>query len=80
MAQTIHLNGGPWHGRTVAVEDGHDHFHIIEPAEEMLGRAIAEASQDSDETFAVIRTREGMYSQVQGRPGEYEWDGWRSHD
>ena len=60
MAQNVHLNGGPWHDRKIAMEDGRDHFHILEPG--------------------LIKTREGMYSRVQGSPGEFEWDGWRTHD
>lgn len=83
MAQTIHLNGGPWHDRVTAIEDGRDHFHIIEPVEDIIARGIA-LPHEGDE-FATVTTREGMYSQVHqstGRPlpGEFEWDGWRSHD
>jgi hypothetical protein len=80
MAQTAHLHGGPWHGQTVTLEDGRDHFHIIEPVEPLL-------LKESDTTFtANLATREGMYSRVRDvRPNpdgvlDYEWDGWRSHD
>ncbi|QKN87748.1 hypothetical protein IXEL_48 [Microbacterium phage Ixel] len=83
MAQTIHLNGGPWHGRVTALEDGRDHFHIIEPVEDVVARELNMPHPEGE--FATVTTREGMYSQVHdinSRPikGEFEWDGWRSHD
>lgn len=65
MAQNIHLNGGPWHDRVVVIEDNRDHLHLLMNQEQKNG---------------LIAVREGTYSQVQGRPGEFEWDGWRSHD
>lgn len=77
MAQTIHLNGGPMHDQRVAVPDDRDHFHIIEPVGAVRW-ALREPS--GDDAIGVVSTREGMYSQVQDRPGEFEWDGWRSHD
>lgn len=78
MAQTVHLNGGPWHGRTTTVPDGRDHFHIIEPVEDAVARALEASSPE--EGFTTVQSREGMYSQVRGVRGEFEWDGWRSHD
>ena len=78
MAPTIHLNGGPMHDQHVAIPDDRDHFHIIEPVDDAVQRAL-QAPADSD-SIEVVSTREGMYSRVQGYPGEYEWDGWRSHD
>ena len=78
MAQTIHLNGGPMHDQRVSVSDYRDHFHIIEPVGDAVWRALQEPS--GDDAIGVVSTREGMYSQVQDRPGEFEWDGWRSHD
>lgn len=79
MAHTVHLNGGPWHGRKVALENSNrDHFHIIESVEDAVDRAL-KAPSESD-ALEVVKTREGTYSQVQGYPGEFEWDGWVSHD
>lgn len=78
MAQRIRLHGGPWHGRTVEIPDNRDHFHIIEPVEE-IARYFINAPTES-EAFETAQTREGTYSRVQGYPGNYEWDGWRSHD
>lgn len=69
MAQTIHLNGGPWHDQVVSIPHDRDHFHIIKPSQE-------EGIQPKNN----IGIREGTYSQVGGRPGEYEWDGWVTHD
>lgn len=78
MAHTVHLNGGPWHDRKVALEHNRDHFHIIESVEDAVARALKAPSEDDG--IETVQTREGMYSQVQGLPGEFEWDGWRSHD
>lgn len=77
MAQNIHLNGGPWHDRIVVLEDGRNHFHIIQPVDEAVAAALV---APPEEGFQVVQTREGIYSQVQGTPGEYEWDGWVTHD
>lgn len=77
MAQTVHLNGGPWHDRTTSVPDGRDHFHIIEPVD-LVGRDIVAPSED--QKVEPLPVWEGMYSQVRGVRGEFEWDGWRSHD
>ncbi|WNN96075.1 hypothetical protein SEA_SCHIMMELS22_44 [Microbacterium phage Schimmels22] len=79
MYQNVHCNGGPWHDRRVAVENGRDHFHIIEPVADVVAREMTK-EHDADEGLQVVHTREGMYSQVRGVPGEFEWDGWRSHD
>lgn len=76
MAQIVHLNGGPWHDQVLEIPSGHDHFHI------------RQATTDQQPSFLEVLTgiltsvpyREGTYSQVQGRPGEYEWDGWQSHE
>lgn len=73
MANTIHLNGGPWHGQVVAIPDDRDHFHIIMPV-------LSPPEFQQAENPSGIETREGTYSQVRGLPGEYEWDGWVSHD
>lgn len=74
MAQTVNLHGGPWHGRTTAVQEGRDHFHIIEPEEPL-------ASLLTDEDIPTsVKTREGMYSRIHNSKTEFEWDGWRSHD
>jgi hypothetical protein len=70
------LHGGPWHGRVVAVQEGRDHIHIIEPVA-IIGDFTE--TDDRDEPIHV-ETREGMYSQVAMSPGDFEWDGWRSHD
>lgn len=83
MAQRIHLNGGPWHDLETSVPDGRDHFHIIESIEDIISRELK--MPHPEEGVQVVRTREGMYSQVHDinrKPvrGEYEWDGWRSHD
>ena len=83
MVQTIHCNGGPWHDQVTQVPNGRDHFHILEAPDLMIARAIAESNPEAG--FQALRSREGMYSQVHtihGSPvrGEYEWDGWRSHD
>lgn len=78
MAQTIRLHGGPWHGRVTAVEDGRDHFHIIEPVADAIERAIK--AEAPEEGVQVVPTREGMYSRAHNSKTDYEWDGWRSHD
>lgn len=75
MAVTVHLNGGPWHGRTTAIPEGRDHFHIIEPNVDWSAAITAE-----ENTPVALPTRAGTYSAVRGYPGEFEWDGWRSHD
>jgi hypothetical protein len=74
MAQTIRLHGGPWHGQLTAVEDGRDHFHIIEALPDFNRYA------DSIPTDGTVPTREGMYSRIHDSKTEFEWDGWRSHD
>lgn len=84
MVQTIICHGGPWHGRTTQIPDGRDHFHILEAPNQAIARAIAEGAAES-EGLQILTPREGMYSQVHnvtGGPlkGEFEWDGWRSHD
>lgn len=80
--QKIHLNGGPWHDKDTALPEGRDHFHIIEPVQDVIARELNMPHKEGE--FEVVQTREGMYSQVHtvdGRvlPGEYEWDGWRTH-
>lgn len=77
---TVHLNGGPWHDRKVALEHKRDHFHIIEPVEDIASRARKELPSESDSFFPAVETREGTYSQVRGLSGEFEWDGWVTHD
>lgn len=75
MTDVYKLHGGPWHGRTVIVEEGRDHLHILEPVGiQELGKAEGTLIPDP------IRTREGMYSRITRMPGHMEWDGWRSHD
>ena len=72
MAQAVRLNGGPWHGRLTAVPDGHNHFHI---------RELVSPTADFDQLVdGTVQYREGTYSQVAQRPGEYEWDGWVTHE
>lgn len=77
MAHQVRLHGGPWHGRLVAVQDGRDHFHIIEPVQ-----GVQSFLEEDDETPPTleVRVREGMYSRVLHSPDDFEWDGWRSHD
>lgn len=77
MTHAVRLHGGPWHGRTVAVQDDRDHFHIIEPV--MLPTEFEEPDDDTP-VDSQVKVREGMYSQVRASPGDFEWDGWRSHD
>lgn len=77
----VHLNGGPWYDRVVAVEDDHDHFHIIAPGDGFWDFRQAEVPPTPTDP---VPTKEGMYSQV-GRlstplKGEFEWDGWVTHD
>lgn len=78
MVQNIHLNGGPMHDQRCTLPEGRDHFHIIEPVDDAVERAIKSSSPE--EGFQVLPTREGTYSQVRGVRGEFEWDGWVSHD
>lgn len=75
---TYHLNGGPWHGRKIALDANRDHFHLLEPVEEAISRALQAPSLE--EGIEVVKTREGTYSVIRGYPGEMEWDGWVSHD
>lgn len=84
MAYEVFLHGGPWHGRRVAIEDGRDHIHILEALQEAIDRAI-QAAPPADQIFATVPVREGTYSQIrnvsgQVVPGEFEWDGWVTHD
>lgn len=72
MPKTVHLNGGPWHDRVVALQDGGNHFHIVSPAPPRFIYGQIGPAQE-------IGRREGMYSQVTGYPGEFEWDGWGDH-
>lgn len=81
MAPEIHLNGGPLHDQHFVIPDDRDHIHIMEPAADAVQRAIQEMKEDTPQSgFQRLPLREGMYSQVRGYPGEFEWDGWRSHD
>lgn len=80
MAKTVHLNGGPIHDCEVSLEDGATHFHIQEPVVDAVRRAIAEMKEPPQPGFTRLPLREGTYSQVQHRPGEFELDGWVTHD
>ncbi|QOP65244.1 hypothetical protein SEA_ZAYULIV_48 [Microbacterium phage Zayuliv] len=81
MAQTIHLNGGPWHDRRVSLEDGHQHFHIMESPMEAVQRAIREMKDGTPPAgMQRLPLREGTYSSVRNYPGEFEWDGWVTCD
>lgn len=62
----IRLHGGPAHNESLAIPDGYDHFHIT--------------VMERDREAGTYRTREGVYSQVRDRPGDFEWDGFISHD
>lgn len=73
--QKILLHGGPWHGRIVAVQDGRDHIHIVEP----VGR-LADLFDDDSTQPTTVETHEGTYSVVRYSPTDFEWDGWISHD
>lgn len=84
MGKVVHCNGGPWHDKQVELLEDADHFHIVEPVEEAIKRALAESNPELG-GFQRLPVREGTYSQVGGRtgqivPGEFEWDGWVSHD
>jgi len=72
MAHAIHLNGGPWHDKVVAIEDGRDHIHLVMPD--------IDPAKMLDPTAAGERVpvKEGTYSQVLGEPDQFEWDGWGS--
>lgn len=61
MAKQVHLNGGPWHDRSIVLRDDQDHFHIAKCVDGTV-------------------TQTGTYSAVRHYHGEFEWDGWRSHD
>lgn len=75
--KTVHLHGGPWHGRVVNLVAEADHFHVMGMDPSSLLRGIIE-DQDNP---AEIDTREGTYSQVSGPNyrNDFEWDGWVSH-
>ncbi|WNO27287.1 hypothetical protein SEA_JEMERALD_48 [Microbacterium phage Jemerald] len=76
-AKTVLLHGGPYHGRYVAVPAENDHFHIREMPQDAFERAM----HDEVDTFHVVQSREGTYSQVSGpnHHNDFEWDGWVSH-
>lgn len=74
MGQDVKLHGGPWHGQVVTVEDGRYHFHLLAPAEEPMNWLI------HPEDPTPIRKKEGTYSRIAGMPGNFEWDGWVTHD
>lgn len=80
MAKNVHLNGGPWHDRFVVIEDGADHFHVMEAVPDAIRRAIRQ--DDLTEGFNQVHLKEGTYSVVSGPQyrNEFEWDGWLSHD
>lgn len=84
MGKVVHCNGGPWHDRQVELMEDADHFHITEGPQEAIKRALAEQNPELG-GFQRLPLREGIYSQV-GRTydhqvsGEFEWDGWISHD
>lgn len=69
--RTIALHGGPMHGKAVAVPVGQDHIHI-----RGLDERVPDIFDPNPELPAQVPTREGTYSQVSGRPNDFEWDGW----
>lgn len=75
MGRTVRLNGGPLHGEIVTLPDNRDHIHILQPNLE-----DSTFQMDEEVEIQIIPLREGIYSQVFREPGEFEWDGWRSHD
>ncbi|QIG58136.1 hypothetical protein SEA_ZEPP_48 [Microbacterium phage Zepp] len=81
-AMRIHLNGGPMHDQLVDVPDDRNHFHILESPADAIQRAIRDMTEppSPEQGLQRLPLREGMYSQVRHYPGEFEWDGWRSHD
>jgi len=76
MSRTVKLHGGPWHGQLVSVEDNRDHIHVVTPIMQPPTRLMDPVRHPD----ATLPTREGTYSQVQGEPNDFEWDGWVSRD
>lgn len=74
MTKTVHLNGGPWHDRVIALQEGVNYFKVL-TLDTPTGTIPA---VDPGETPPVesVPTREGMYSRV-GHTLEFEWDGLR---
>ncbi|WNM75093.1 hypothetical protein SEA_MORRIGAN_48 [Microbacterium phage Morrigan] len=75
-SKTVHLNGGPWHDRVVAIDDTLNHFHVAEPLPDAIRRGLL--SGELQPGFQPLKLRQGTYSQVSGPQyrNEFEWDGW----
>lgn len=70
-AKTVRLHGGPYHGHTIAVPEGNNHFHVVGTQPVAYG----------DDDQKPVGVQEGTYSQVSGpnHQHDFEWDGWVSH-
>ena len=75
MAQNIKLNGGPFHGRFVAIEDHAQHFYTVHQMPELTKLSEPLPTEDS-----LVPTRRGRYSRVHNSPHDFEWDGYMPHD
>lgn len=76
MSRHVMLHGGPLHGKEMAVPAGWTCIAVetfVPPAEDYFNE---QPSTPADHT---ITTKTGHYSQVAGRPDDFEWDGWRPH-
>jgi hypothetical protein len=57
------------------VPDGHNHFHIRAPLDDV----VSYLEEEADRQIETIPYKEGTYSRVSGYPHDYEWDGWVTH-
>lgn len=72
MGRVVRLHGGPYHGKQVEIVDNRDHIHVVVYEKPQL--------TEQPDSPAPLPSREGMYSQVQYAPNDFEWDGYRTHD
>ncbi|WIC89607.1 hypothetical protein SEA_GARDENB_49 [Microbacterium phage GardenB] len=72
MVRHVQLHGGPLHGRQLTIPDDMKCVTIEAPPQTLF------TTPDHPDN-EPIPSREGHYSAVAGRPGDFEWDGWRPH-
>lgn len=69
----VQLHGGPWHGRSIEIQNGMGHFHIKGQLPERR-----EWREELGEFPEPVPTRVGTYSAVLYSQGDFEWDGWQT--
>lgn len=69
----IKLHGGPMHDKVMEVPEGTDHIHVMGIDTESMKKLYR--SEDPGSLEDAVITKECVYSQVRGRPGDFEWEG-----